>query len=321
LTHVPLLPDDRLLVGLEGPDDAAVYLLDNGQAVAATLDFFTPLVDDPRDFGAIAAANALSDLYAMRATPLFALNILAVPAGKLPPEVVGAILAGAGEICREAGIPIAGGHSIDDPEPKFGLVALGLLDPESFWRKGGARPGDALVLGKALGTGLIATAHKRDTVDPRHLEAAVTSMRQLNRDAANALGEFDPSAVTDVSGFGLLGHLAEVCRASGVSATVRASAPCLLPGAVDLAAQGCAPGGTGRNLKGVVDILDWDAEVSETMQFVLADPQTSGVLLAALPPERAEAAVEALVAAGYAAAVIGACIEASSEGPRITVHS
>jgi len=318
---VPLLADDRLLVGLEGPDDAAVYLLDNGQAVAATLDFFTPLVDDPRDFGAIAAANALSDLYAMRATPLFALNILAVPAGVLPPDVVGGILAGAGEICREAGIPIAGGHSIDDPEPKFGLVALGLVDPASLWRKGGARPGDALVLGKALGTGIIATAHKRGTVDLDDLQAAVTSMRQLNRDAAAVLADFAPSAVTDVTGFGLLGHLAEVCRASDVSATVRASAPRLLPGAVDLAARGCVPGGTGRNLTGVAGILDWDAEVSETMRFVLADPQTSGGLLAALPPERAEDAVEALVTAGYEAAVIGACVEASSEGPRITVHS
>ena len=317
---MPLFPDDRLLVGLEGPDDAAVYLLDNGQAVAATLDFFTPLVDDARDFGAIAAANALSDLYAMRATPMFALNILAVPAGKLSPDVVGGILAGAGEICREAGIPIGGGHSIDDPEPKFGLVALGLLDPESFWRKGGARPGDALVLGKALGTGIIATAHKRGTVDPHDLEAAVASMRRLNRDAAEVLASFDPSSVTDVTGFGLVGHLAEVCRASGISARLRASGPRLLPGAVDLAAAGCVPGGTGRNLSGVADILDWGEDVDETMRYVLADPQTSGGLLAAVAPERAGDAAEALTTAGYAAAVIGECLKPSPEGPRITVE-
>ena len=316
---MPLLSDDRLLVGLEAPDDAAVYLLDDGQAVAATLDFFTPLVDDPHDFGAIAAANALSDLYAMRATPLFALNILAVPAGVLSPEVVGGILAGAGEICREAGIPIAGGHSIDDPEPKFGLVAIGLVDPGSMWTKRGARPGDVLVLGKALGTGIITTAHKRDVVDPGHLAATVASMRRLNRAAARVLGDFDPSAVTDVTGFGLLGHLAEMCRASGVSAMVAASSPRLLPGAVELAAADCVPGGTGRNLRGIADIVTWGAEIDATTRAVLADPQTSGGLLAAVPPRHAADAVAALVDAGYAAAAIGECVEPVAAGIRITV--
>ena len=176
-------------MGLEAPDDAAVYALDEDRALVASLDFFTPLVDDPADFGAIAAANALSDLYAMRARPLFALNVLAVPAGELPEGVVAGILEGAASVCDEAGIPVAGGHSVDDPEPKFGLVVLGEADPRRLWRKSGARAGDALVLGKALGTGVVTTALKRDAATDEAVEAAVASMRRLNREAAGALDE------------------------------------------------------------------------------------------------------------------------------------
>ncbi len=306
-------------MGLEGPDDAAVYLLDSGEAIVASLDFFTPLVDDPADFGAIAAANALGDLYAMRARPLFGLNILAVPAGTLPDETVGAILRGAGEVCAEAGIPVAGGHSIDDAEPKFGLVAIGLADPARLWRKSGARPGDALVLGKALGTGVVTTGVKRDVTAPSDLDVAVASMRQLNRDAAKVLSSFDVHAATDVTGFGLLGHMLEVCRASGTGARIAAAAPRVLPGALRLAGEGCVPGGTARNRDAVAPHLRWDATVSEVWRDILLDPQTSGGLLAAVPADQGAGAAEALEAAGYAAAVIGEMTERTAEAVEIVV--
>jgi len=316
---VPLLADERLLVGLEGPDDAAVYRLDDRQALVATLDFFTPLVDDPTDFGAVAAANALSDLYAMRARPILALNILAVPSGTLPAEVVGAILAGAADVCREAGIPIAGGHSIDDPEPKYGLVALGLADPDHLWRKRGARPGDAILLGKALGTGVVTTAIKRGVADPAHVAAAVASMRRLNRDAATVLSGFDISAVTDVTGFGLLGHLYEMCAASDVSARIRAGAPVLLPGVLELAAAGCVPGGTTRNRAAIDPHVRWDDPIRGPLRDVLYDPQTSGGLLAAVPPGEAAEALAALESAGYAATRVGEFVERLNATPDITV--
>lgn len=316
---MPILPDDRLLVGLEGPDDAAVYLLDGGEAIVASLDFFTPLVDDAADFGAIAAANALSDLYAMRARPLFALNILAVPARTLSHETVGAIVRGAGEICAEAGIPVAGGHSIDDAEPKFGLVAIGLADPAGLWRKSGARPGDALVLGKALGTGILTTGVKRGITAPADLRAAVASMRQLNRDAMQTLAEFEVRAATDVTGFGLLGHLLEMCRASEASARIRASAPSVLPGALPLAEAGCVPGGTARNRDAVAPHVRWDATIPEACRNLLLDPQTSGGMLAAVPAGQAAMATAALVGAGYAATVIGNVAEPSGSEIRIEV--
>ena len=305
-------------MGLEGPDDAAVYLLDDVEAIVASLDFFTPLVDDPADFGAIAAANALGDLYAMRARPIFALNILAVPAGTLSDEIVGAILRGAGEVCREAGIAVAGGHSIDDAEPKFGLVAIGLGDPDRLWRKGGARPGDALVLGKALGTGVVTTGLKRGVTDPADLGAAVDSMCQLNREAAAVLSGFDVHAATDVTGFGLVGHLLEMCRASGASARIRASAPKLLPGALRLAAAGCVPGGTTRNRDAYASQVRWDEAVPDDLRTLLLDPQTSGGLLAAVPAHEASSASAALAAVGYAAAVIGEVIEPG--GPAVVVE-
>lgn len=314
------MPDDRLLIGLEGPDDAAVYLLGEDEALVATLDFFTPLVDGAEDFGAIAAANALGDVYAMGARPIFALNILAVPAGQLPDAVIAGILRGAAETCREAGIPIAGGHSIDDPEPKYGLVAIGLADPRRLYRKGGARPGDAIVLGKALGTGLVTTGIKRDRTSPEASRAAIRSMRRLNREALAALEGFEVHAATDVSGFGLLGHLREMCRASELSAVVRADAPEVLPQALDLAAERCVPGGTERNRRAVEPLVEWDDAVPEPRRILLCDAQTSGGLLAALPEREADALREAWREAGYAASVVGSFEEPEAgAGPRIRV--
>lgn len=303
-----LLPtggDENLLIGLESPDDAAVYALDSSRALVATLDFFTPVVDDPEDFGAIAAANSLSDVYAMGARPALALSVLAVPATGFPTEVTAAILRGAVDACAEAGVVIAGGHSIDDPEPKFGLVALGFAHPSELRRKSGAQPGDALVLGKALGTGIISTAIKRDAADRPAIRAAVRSMRQLNAEAAAIAKGHDIHAMTDVSGFGLIGHLREMCDTSDVSARILAGAPRVLPDAEMLAAEGFVPGGTRRNRDAVALVTDWQDGVSSTMRDLLCDAQTSGGLLAALPPSDASALVAEWEAAGYASAVIG----------------
>ena len=286
-----------------------------------SLDFFTPLVDGPEDFGAIAAANALSDLYAMRATPLLALNILAIPAGELSDEVVAGILLGAQEICAEAGVPVVGGHSIDDKEPKFGLVAIGLAHPDRLYRKSGARPGDAIVLGKALGTGTITTGIKRDLASETSAKAAIVSMRQLNADAVATLETFEVHAATDVTGFGLLGHLLEVCRASGVAATISATAPKRLPDVLELIEAGCVPGGGVRNRRAAERQVTYDGDVGETCRVLLNDPQTSGGLLVALPHADAGDLVSGLAAAGYAAAVIGRFEDApeSGEGPLIQV--
>ncbi len=305
LGFLELREDPGLLVGLESPDDAAVYRLGEDQAIVASLDFFPPMVDDPEDFGAIAAANALSDLYAMRARPIFALNVLAVPLEKLGHKVVGEILRGAVDTCAEAGISVAGGHSIDDPEPKFGMVVLGLADPDLLWRKSGARADDAIVLGKALGTGVITTGLKRGVADGGAVAAAVRSMRQLNRTAAEVLASHTVHAATDVTGYGLLGHLAEVCRASGVSARLEAWAPALLPGTAQLASHGVWPGGTDRNRGAIEGFVTWPAAVEEETKMILCDAQTSGGLLAFLPAEEADSAVAALREAGYEATRVG----------------
>lgn len=294
-----------------------MYALGEDRAIVASLDFFTPVVDDPADFGAIAAANALSDLYAMRARPLFALNILAIPAGELPEEVTAAILEGAAAVCSEAGIPVGGGHSIDDPEPKFGLVVLGEVHPDAVWRKGGARPGDALVLGKALGTGVVTTALKKGKASAPVVEAAVASMRRLNREAMESLEAFDVHAATDVSGYGLLGHLLEMCRAGDLGARVAAGAPRLLPGALELAGLGHIPGGTERNRAAAERDTTWAEDVPETLRVLLCDAQTSGGLLAAVPAGEGEAAAAALAERGYAAAVVGH-FEAGEPRVRVT---
>ena len=305
-------------MGLEAPDDAAVYSLGDGRLLVASVDFFTPVVDDPEDFGAIAAANALSDLYAMGASPAFALSVLAVPAATLSLDVVAGILRGAAATCAEAGIVIAGGHSIDDNEPKFGLVALGFADSGRVYRKSGAVPGDAIVLGKALGTGIVATALKRDAADAPTVRAAVRSMRQLNREAAVLLQGHDVHALTDVTGFGLLGHLREVCSASGVSARVFASAPRLLPESLELAEAGFVPGGTERNRASIERATGWEPGIPEALRAVLCDAQTSGGLLACVPKHEGSELAAEWEAAGYAASVVGMIEEQSK--PMLTVE-
>lgn len=304
-----------LLIGLEAPDDAAVRLLEGEErALVATVDFFPPLVDDPEDFGAVAAANALNDVYAMGARPILALNILAVPRDELGEEVVGGILKGAAEVCREAGVPVGGGHSVDDPVPKFGLVALGLAARDELLRKGGARPGDRVVLGKAVGTGVVTTGLKRGRADPDHVAASVASMRRLNRRALEILRGFTVHALTDVSGYGVLGHLREMCRASGVGARVRAEAVPLLPGALEAVREDCVPGGTWRNRRSLDADVVWAEGVDEAFRVLLCDAQTSGGLLAAMSRDEAETAASELRGAGYEAAVIGDVVESETSG-------
>ena len=301
LRELPPITDPNVLVGSATADDAAVYRISDDLALVQTVDFFTPIVDDPRDFGRISAANALSDVYAMGGRPITALAIAAFPED-LDLAIAGAILQGGAEKAAEAGIAIVGGHTIKDPEPKYGLSVTGLIDPRTIRRNDTGRAGDVLILTKAIGTGILTTARRRDAIADADLAPAVASMLQLNRTAAETLAPFEPSAMTDVTGFGLIGHLAEMA-ASGLGAVVDASAVPLLPRTVELAAAGIVPGGSRTNLRIALERgTRFDATLGEALQLALCDAQTSGGLLAAVAPERADAALRALHAAGIAAA-------------------
>ena len=295
-----------LLVGGQAMDDAAVYRLRDDLAIAFTTDVFTPIVDDAYSFGAIAAANALSDLYAMGATPFLALNIAGWPRGTLPLDLLADVQRGAADKVLEAGAVIGGGHSIDDPEPKFGLAVLGTLDPEAVSTNAGARPDDLLVLTKPLGTGIITTAGKFDAASQTALEAAIESMTTLNADAARAASDHGAHAVTDVTGYGLLGHLREMLNASGVSAEVYVDEIPALPEVWSLIAADEVPGGTERNLASLEGDVHWHPAVEMSERILLADAQTSGGLLIAIPPEDEAALRYALKRAGTpAAATVG----------------
>jgi selenide, water dikinase len=294
LRHVPVATDPRILVDASTRDDAAVIQVAPDRAIVATVDFFTPIVDDPYDFGRIAAANALSDVYAMGATPLFVLNLVGWPRDKLPFEVLGEVIRGGADVAREAGAFVLGGHSVDDPEPKYGMVAIGEVRPDQLVRNTTARPGDALVLTKPIGTGLLATALKRDLLTEEDLAEAVAAMTTLNAGAARAMATVGVHAATDVTGFGLLGHLRSLVEASGVAAEVAVAAVPVLPGARHAAEQGAIPGGTERNLASLADAVTWGSAVGPLDRVVLADAQTSGGLLIAVAPERTEALVAAL---------------------------
>ena len=300
-------------MGAETADDAAVYRLGPDLALVQTLDYFTPIVDDPYSFGAIAAANALSDIYAMGGTPLFALNIVGFPVNKLPLAVLKDILRGGADKAREAGIGIPGGHSIDDAEPKYGLVVTGRIHPDRIWKNVGARAGDALVLTKPLGMGIISTAIKREKAAPALVQQAIEIMATLNRGAAEAVtAAGGADAVTDVTGFGLLGHLREMTAGSGVGARLRLGDVPILDGVWDLARAGLVPGGTERNFQHLqaAQAVEWAAGIGELEQKVLNDAQTSGGLLVAVPQGRATALLERLRAAGTPiAARIGEFVE------------
>ncbi len=303
------------MVDARTSDDAAVYRLDADRALVATVDFFTPVVDDPYDFGRIAAANALSDVYAMGARPLFALNLVAFPRDLLGRGILEDILRGGGEAAREAGIAVVGGHSIDDPEPKFGLCVVGEASPERLVLNSTARAGDRLVLTKPIGTGIVSTAIKAGAVVPEAVAAAIASMATLNRGAAEAMLHVRAHAATDVTGFGLLGHLRELLAASGVAARVRASAVPLLPDALPLCRDGHIPGGTRRNQEDLASAVSWGDDVHPLLRVLLCDAQTSGGLLIAVPPERSDDLLAELRArATPAAALIGEVVEPEGDG-------
>ncbi len=288
-------------------DDAAVYRLSEDRALVATVDFFTPIVDDARTWGAIAAANALSDIYAMGGTPLFALNLVGWPRDALPFALLGEVIAGAAEVASRAGCLMVGGPSVDDAEPKFGMAAIGEVHPDRMLTNRGARPGDVLVLTKPLGTGVLTTALKRDLLDPADLAAAVESMTALNDTAARVALAHGARAATDVTGFGLLGHLGNILAGSAVGAELAFDALPVLPGVMELVKQGVVPGGTRRNLAAATSVR-WDAGLTEAEQILCADAQTSGGLLMAFPPEQVTPALAALGEAGtIAKAVIGRC--------------
>jgi len=303
-----------VLVDAATADDAAVYRIDENRALVATVDFFTPIVDDAYDFGRIAATNALSDIYAMGGRPLFALNLVAFPRDLLreEPEILGAILRGGGDVVRAAGAVTVGGHSIDDAEPKYGLCAMGEVDADAIVRNSTARAGDVLVLTKPIGTGVISTAIKRGTADPPTIARAVESMTTLNRGGAEAMRQVGVSAATDITGFGLIGHLRSMLRASGVAARISAGAVPLLPGARALAEAGAIPGGTRRNIADAALDVTWSDAVDDVARALLCDAQTSGGLLISVPAAKADALIDALRAADtLVAARIGEVVEGS----------
>jgi len=276
-----------VLVSPETGDDAAVVVLPGGQAIVQTVDFFTPVVDDSFDWGRIAAANAFSDVYAMGGRPLTAMNLVAWPVEELPLELLARVLEGGASVAREAGVTIVGGHSIHDPEPKYGMAVTGLIDPDRMVRNSTMRPGDRLILTKPLGIGIVTTAVKRGKATPEQLDLAVRAMTTLNGPAAGAMLEVGVSACTDVTGFGLLGHLHNALAASGCAAVVEASGIRFLPGVLDLAGRGIVPSGTRSNHRFVSPSTDW-SDLSEVEQLVLADAQTSGGLLLSVPSGKAD---------------------------------
>ena len=306
LRHLPDVDDDAVLLDMSSADDAAVYRINDEQAIVQTVDFFTPVVDDPYDFGAVSAANSLSDIYAMGATPIFALSVVGFPSQRLPLSVLERILEGATDVTREAGIAIIGGHSVEDNEPKFGLAVSGLVHPDRMWTNSGAQPGDALVLTKPLGLGIIATAVKRDVADSHVAAAALATMKELNKTAAEIMRTVEVNACTDVTGFGLLGHLREMSAASHLDAELDFASLPILSGVRELIGGGIVPGGTVENLDHVSSHVDFSDNRSRAEQLILADAQTSGGLLIATPNRYAQPLVERLRDSGLSqAAIIG----------------
>ena len=306
LRHLPACDDPRVVVGTATCDDAAGYRLPSGEVLLQTLDFITPIVDDPFTYGRIAAANAISDIYAMGGRPLLALNIVCFPSKKLSLEVLGEILRGGADAASEAGIPVVGGHSVDDSEPKYGLVVTGVAREEDVRTNAGARAGDVLVLTKPLGSGILTTAGKKGRCSEAALRAAIDVMSRLNRDAAACWKGLDVSAVTDVTGFGLLGHLLEMAEGAGLTAVLSAQAVPVLPEVVGLAEAKVYPGGAARNRRRCDSQVAWSEGVAEPMRMVLCDPQTSGGLLIAVAEADAGELARRLGEAGtLAKAVVG----------------
>jgi selenide,water dikinase len=293
-----------LLVGLSSPDDSAVYRVNDEQALISTVDFFPPVVDDPYAFGVIAAANALSDIYAMGGEPILAINLVAFP-DTLDKEILTEILRGGAEKVREAGAVIAGGHSVTDKEPKYGMAVTGLVHPARIITKGGAQPGDQLLLTKPLGTGVITTALKNDKAQPEHVESAIVSMSRLNRTASRLAQKYSAHAMTDITGYSLLGHGHEMAHLSEVDFRIAYSTLHWLPGAEDYGAQGIFPGGMWRNREYFEQWVEFEVDLTENQQNLLFDPQTSGGLLIAVAPEKAQPLQDELKSEGVQVCIIG----------------
>jgi selenide,water dikinase len=307
-----------LLVGAAEGDDAAVLRLDDQRALVFTTDFFTPIVNDARDWGRIAAANALSDVYAMGGRPLISLNLTAWPGERLPIELLAEVLRGGAEVAAAAGCLVVGGHTIDDPEPKYGMAVVGLAHPERLLTVDRARPGDLLVLTKPLGTGVVATALKQGAADAETVAIAVEAMTTLNAAASEAAVAGGVRAVTDITGFGLLGHLHRMANASQVSAEVYAASVPFLPGAADLADRGFVSGGTRKNTTYLADVVEIEPEVPPTAAILLHDAQTSGGMLLAIPPDQVDGLLDALQGRGVHPVPIGRML--SGPPGRIRVH-
>ena len=294
-----------LLVGAETGDDAAVYRINDETALIITVDFFPPITDDPYEYGAIAAANSLSDVYAMGGKPLIALNVVGFPAS-LDMAILGRILQGGYAKAAEAECLIVGGHTVDDPEPKYGLSVIGIVEPGKQVSNAGAKPGDVLILSKPIGTGIITTAGKQGVADPDVMARAVETMAALNRPAAEAMMKVGVNSATDITGFGLLGHLKSMVRGSGVAAEITLAGVPVLPGVRQLLANGIAPGGTHRNVSSVADVVTWGDGLTEEDKLLLCDAQTSGGLLISVPAEKQQDLIDALRAEGaQSSAVVG----------------
>jgi len=302
-----------LIVGAQSGDDAAVYRISDDTALIFTVDFFPPITDDPFQYGAIAAANALSDVYAMGGKPLMALNVVGFPAD-LAKDLLAEVLKGGYAKAAEAGCLIVGGHTVDDAEPKYGMAVIGILEPGKETSNAGAQPGDALVLTKPLGTGIITTAGKQNKVSEDVMRVALDTMATLNKNAAEAMIQVGVNACTDITGFGLLGHLRSMVRASGVGATVEFSKIPLLPGAWELLEAGIAPGGTHRNLDSVAESIQWHPGLTENQKIMLCDAQTSGGLLISVTQARLPELLSRLEAEGVATRAVVGSITQRPEG-------
>lgn len=305
LHQIPRLYDPNIIIGYEKSDDAAVYKLSDDLAVVQTVDYFTPIVDDPYTFGSIAGANAISDIYAMGAKPIMGLNIAGFPVGKLPIDVLVQILQGGSDKAKEAGITIAGGHTIDDNEPKYGMVITGLVHPDKIIKNSSAKPGDVLVLTKPIGTGIITTAMKEDIAEAESAEMAIKVMSKLNKSSAEIMIKVGVNACTDVTGFGLLGHLYEMVSGSGVGAEISFEKIPLIEGVLKLADDLIIPAGTIRNHEYLNDHIIWN-DISYEQQMILCDAQTSGGLLISVSEEKSDELVRSLQESNsLASAIIG----------------
>jgi cysteine desulfurase len=304
LKKLPQVEDKNVLVGTENADDAAVYIINDDLAIVQTVDFFTPVVDDPYGFGQVAAANSLSDIYAMGAKPLFALSIVGFPSNRLPQSVLEEILRGAHDKANEAGISIIGGHTVDDTEPKYGLAVTGSVHPSKIWTNKGANSGDSIVLTKPIGVGILSTAAKQGRIGGDLVEEIFKVMAELNRKAADVVAQFAVHACTDVTGFGLAGHLYEMTHASGVEAELDSASIPFIRGAREAATGGAIPGGTASNMEFMESKVEWRDSVDRVARYLICDAQTSGGLLAALSESEAIRAVEELRKAGIASAAI-----------------